>query len=90
MERLWEEAVPGEQPAESECPICFTDPPHTVLLPCTHTVCKDCAIQLREATRKKNEKVATSRSNRKKKWASYTCPVCRQRTLCSLFLLVVL
>lgn len=68
----------AEDDDEAECPICFTDPPHTVLLPCTHALCKDCALQLREASRKKNEKTANSRSNRKKKWASYTCPVCRQ------------
>ena len=31
----------------SECLICLSAPPTTLLLPCTHSLCLECAVQLR-------------------------------------------
>ncbi|KAK0547600.1 hypothetical protein OC846_004794 [Tilletia horrida] len=59
----------------SECLICLTSPPSTLLLPCTHGLCLECAIQLRESV--KNARDAERRRGKMPR-RKYACPVCRR------------
>ncbi|KAK0527830.1 hypothetical protein OC842_004739 [Tilletia horrida] len=59
----------------SECLICLTSPPSTLLLPCTHGLCLECAIQLRESV--KNARDAERRRGKTPR-RKYACPVCRR------------
>ncbi len=59
----------------SECLICLSDPPTTLLLPCTHGLCLQCAIQLRESVKGIRE---SERRRGKTPRRKYACPVCRR------------
>lgn len=59
----------------SECLICLTDPPTTLLLPCTHGLCLQCAIQLSESVKGIRE---SERRRGKVPKRKYACPVCRR------------
>ena len=59
----------------SECLICLSSPPTTLLLPCTHGLCLECAVQLRDSVIgiRQSER-RRGRTPRRK----YACPVCRR------------
>lgn len=59
----------------SECLICLSAPPSTLLLPCTHGLCLDCAVQLRDTVKATRE--SERRRGRRPK-RKYACPVCRR------------
>lgn len=59
----------------SECLICLSAPPTTLLLPCTHGLCLDCAVQLRDTVKATRE--SERRRGRRPK-RKYACPVCRR------------
>lgn len=59
----------------SECLICLSAPPSTLLLPCTHGLCLDCAIQLRDTVQATRE---TERRRGRRPKRKYACPVCRR------------
>ncbi|KDN52473.1 hypothetical protein K437DRAFT_7032 [Tilletiaria anomala UBC 951] len=59
----------------SECLICLSDPPTTLLLPCTHGLCLQCAIQLRESVKGIRD---SERRRGKPPKRKYACPVCRR------------
>ncbi|SNX85840.1 uncharacterized protein MEPE_04549 [Melanopsichium pennsylvanicum] len=59
----------------SECLICLSSPPTTLLLPCTHGLCLECAVQLRDSV------VGIRQSERRRGKTprrKYACPVCRR------------
>ncbi|KAJ9474124.1 RING-type domain-containing protein [Pseudozyma hubeiensis] len=59
----------------SECLICLSSPPTTLLLPCTHGLCLECAVQLRDSV------VGIRQSERRRGRTprrKYACPVCRR------------
>lgn len=61
--------------AESdECPICISQPLTTLILPCTHALCLECSIHVRDSVEKRrmNERRA-GRTPR----VQYACPICR-------------
>uniref|UniRef100_V5EIK1 RING-type domain-containing protein n=1 Tax=Kalmanozyma brasiliensis (strain GHG001) TaxID=1365824 RepID=V5EIK1_KALBG len=59
----------------SECLICLSSPPTTLLLPCTHGLCLECAVQLRDS-------VVGIRASERRRGRTprrkYACPVCRR------------
>lgn len=59
----------------TECLICLSAPPTTLLLPCTHGLCLECAVQLRDSVIgiRQSER-RRGRTPRRK----YACPVCRR------------
>ncbi|PWY97706.1 hypothetical protein BCV70DRAFT_213461 [Testicularia cyperi] len=59
----------------TECLICLSSPPTTLLLPCTHGLCLECAVQLRDSVIgiRQSER-RRGRTPRRK----YACPVCRR------------
>lgn len=59
----------------TECLICLSNPPTTLLLPCTHGLCLDCAVQLRDTVKSTRE--SERRRGRRPK-RKYACPVCRR------------
>lgn len=59
----------------SECLICLSAPPSTLLLPCTHGLCLDCAVQLRDTVKATRE---TERRRGRRPKRKYACPVCRR------------
>ncbi|CAD6902142.1 unnamed protein product [Tilletia controversa] len=59
----------------SECLICLTSPPSTLLLPCTHGLCLECAVQLRESVKNARDAERRRGKNPRRK---YACPVCRR------------
>lgn len=59
----------------SECLICLSSPPTTLLLPCTHGLCLECAVQLRDSV------VGIRQSERRRGRTprrKFACPVCRR------------
>lgn len=59
----------------SECLICLSSPPTTLLLPCTHGLCLECAVQLRDSVVGiRQAERRRGRTPRRK----YACPVCRR------------
>ncbi|PWN49015.1 hypothetical protein IE53DRAFT_388778 [Violaceomyces palustris] len=59
----------------TECLICLSSPPTTLLLPCTHGLCLECAVQLRESVLSiRQSERRRGRTPRRK----YACPVCRR------------
>ncbi|PWN98507.1 hypothetical protein FA09DRAFT_343144 [Tilletiopsis washingtonensis] len=59
----------------SECLICLSAPPTTLLLPCTHSLCLECAVQLRESVKAMRE---TERRRGRTPRRKYNCPACRR------------
>ncbi|CEH14475.1 hypothetical protein PSEUBRA_SCAF9g01292 [Ceraceosorus bombacis] len=59
----------------SECIICLSAPPTTLLLPCTHSLCLECAVQLRESVKAMRE---TERRRGRTPRRKYNCPACRR------------
>lgn len=59
----------------TECLICLSAPPSTLLLPCTHGLCLECAIQLRDTVKSTRE---TERRRGRVPRRKYACPVCRR------------
>lgn len=58
----------------TECPICMTLEPTTILLPCTHALCLECAARIRESVEKSRmHDVNHGRVPRLR----YACPICR-------------
>ena len=58
----------------TECPICMTLEPTTILLPCTHALCLECATRIRESVEKsRTHDVNNGRAPRLR----YACPICR-------------
>lgn len=65
---------PGPLNDVSECPICMSLEPTTVLLPCTHALCVDCAVGIRDRVHKaRGQDCRHGRAPR----MNYTCPLCR-------------
>ncbi|WFC99283.1 hypothetical protein MYAM1_002027 [Malassezia yamatoensis] len=58
----------------TECPICMTLEPTTVLLPCTHALCLECASRVRESVEKSRNH---DRNNGRAPRLRYACPICR-------------
>lgn len=80
-------AAPGEAPPFSvmdmggdfetgECLICLSSPTTTLLLPCTHGLCLDCSVQLRDSVKSQREAEVARGKMPKKKW---NCPMCRRQ-----------
>lgn len=63
-------------PAGGECLICLSERPTTLLLPCTHSLCRPCAIALRASTA--NARQAQAQAGRRMR-SKYVCPVCRSQ-----------
>ncbi|PWN28094.1 hypothetical protein BDZ90DRAFT_231855 [Jaminaea rosea] len=59
----------------SECLICLSSPTNTLLLPCTHGLCLDCSVQLKESVRQQRESERRRGKPPKKRW---NCPMCRR------------
>lgn len=59
----------------SECLICLSSPTNTLLLPCTHGLCLDCSIQLKESVKAQRDAERRRGKVPKKK---YNCPMCRR------------
>jgi len=59
----------------TECLICLSAPPTTLLLPCTHGLCLECAVQLRDSVKAVRE---TERRRGRRPKRKYACPVCRR------------
>lgn len=59
----------------TECLICLSSPPTTLLLPCTHGLCLECAVQLRESVKAVRQ---TERRRGRRPKRKYACPVCRR------------
>lgn len=59
----------------SECLICLSSPTNTLLLPCTHGLCLDCSIQLKESVKAQRDQERRRGKVPKKK---YNCPMCRR------------
>lgn len=68
--------VDFEGSSGGECLICLSSPPTTLLLPCTHGLCLECAVQLRDSVKSTRE---GERRRGKKPRRKYACPVCRRR-----------
>lgn len=68
--------VDFEGSSGGECLICLSSPPTTLLLPCTHGLCLECAVQLRDSVKATRE---GERRRGKKPRRKYACPVCRRR-----------
>lgn len=58
----------------TECPICMTLAPTTVLLPCTHALCLECAVRVRDSVQKSR---AHDRAHGRVPRLRYACPICR-------------
>lgn len=59
----------------AECPICMSEPSTTVLFPCTHALCLECAVQVRDSVQKAR---AQDRSQGRESRRQYVCPLCRR------------
>lgn len=59
----------------SECLICLSSPPTTLLLPCTHGLCLECAVQLRDSV--VGIRLSERRRGRTPR-RKFACPVCRR------------
>ncbi|WFD43371.1 hypothetical protein MPSI1_002032 [Malassezia psittaci] len=64
----------GMENDATECPICMTLEPTTVLLPCTHALCLECASRVRESVEKSRNH---DRNNGRAPRLRYACPICR-------------
>lgn len=64
-----------QESGATECLICLSSPPTTLLLPCTHGLCLECAVQLRESVKAVRE---TERRRGRRPKRKYACPVCRR------------
>ncbi|WFD02324.1 hypothetical protein MOBT1_001006 [Malassezia obtusa] len=58
----------------TECPICMTLEPTTILLPCTHALCLECAVRVRESVEKSR---THDRNQGRPPRLRYACPICR-------------
>lgn len=65
----------GTDSLGSECLICLSSPTNTLLLPCTHGLCLDCSIQLKDSVKAQRDAERKRGKIPKKK---YTCPMCRR------------
>ncbi|CAO1613472.1 unnamed protein product [Parajaminaea phylloscopi] len=59
-----------------ECLICLSSPTTTLLLPCTHGLCLECSVQLKDSVKSQREADAARGKIPKKKW---NCPMCRRQ-----------
>lgn len=59
-----------------ECLICLSSPTTTLLLPCTHGLCLECSIQLKDSVKSQREAEIARGKMPKKKW---NCPMCRRQ-----------
>lgn len=57
-----------------ECPICMSNPAMTVLFPCTHSLCLECAVHLRDSVQKSRQH---DRRNGREPRRQYVCHICR-------------
>lgn len=57
-----------------ECPICMSNPATTVLFPCTHALCLECAVHLRDSVQK--SRMQDRRHGREPR-RQYVCHICR-------------
>ena len=66
-----------------ECPICMSNPAMTVLFPCTHSLCFECAVHLRDSVQKSRQH---DRRNGREPRRQYVCHICRCdiESMCSL------
>lgn len=67
-------AVPEPDNEATECPICMTLEPTTVLLPCTHALCFECAVRVCDSVQKSR---THDRSQGRAPRLRYACPICR-------------
>ena len=68
-------ALVGSDGAESdECPICISQPLTTLILPCTHALCLECSIHVRDSVEKR--RMSERRAGRTPR-VQYACPICR-------------
>lgn len=60
--------------SEGECPICMSQPSVTLLFPCTHALCLECAVRVRDSVQKSRaHDLQQGRAPR----SHYACPICR-------------
>lgn len=59
----------------SECLICLSSPVNTILLPCTHGLCLDCSVQLKDSVKAQRDTERRRGKTPKKRW---NCPMCRR------------
>lgn len=62
---------PGETP---ECPVCMSEPSTTLLLPCTHAMCLECAVRVRSSVQASRQQ---DREQHRQPRRQYACPLCR-------------
>ncbi|WFD33401.1 hypothetical protein MCUN1_000214 [Malassezia cuniculi] len=57
-----------------DCPICISQPPSTLILPCTHALCLECAVHVRDSVEKRR---MHEREHGRAPKVQYACPICR-------------
>ena len=57
-----------------DCPICISQPPTTLILPCTHALCLECAVHVRDSVEKRR---MNERQHGRAPRVQYACPICR-------------
>ncbi|WFD26073.1 hypothetical protein MNAN1_001048 [Malassezia nana] len=59
----------------SECPICMSEATSTLLFPCTHALCLECAVRVRDSVQKSRTQ---DREHGRAPRREYACPLCRR------------
>lgn len=59
----------------SECPICMSEATSTLLFPCTHALCLECAVRIRDSVQKSR---IHDRERGRAPRQEYACPLCRR------------
>ncbi|WFD22528.1 hypothetical protein MEQU1_001200 [Malassezia equina] len=59
----------------NECPICMSETTSTLLFPCTHALCLECAVRIRDSVQKSR---ALDRERGRAPRRAYACPLCRR------------
>ena len=64
----------AEREDSAECPICMSNPAMTILFPCTHALCLECAVHLRDSVQKSRQQ---DRRHGRAPRRQYVCHICR-------------
>lgn len=59
----------------TECPICMSEATSTLLFPCTHALCLECAVRVRDSVKKSR---THDRERGRAPRREYACPLCRR------------
>lgn len=59
----------------TECPICMSEATSTLLFPCTHALCLECAVRIRDSVHKSR---MHDREQGRAPRREYACPLCRR------------